>query len=226
MKRIVHGTSLAHPIGSIPIRNVLAQLGPGVLLPGLIYYAVSRRTGVLVALAVASSVPLLDAVIRLLRGKRPTLAGLAFIAFAGVSVGLAMHLRSPIFILAKGAVISAIVGAAFAFSAAIRRPLTRTLALRLTTEHPEDRRRLAERWGHPNALAVFRTLSMGWGILLLVTAVQQAVLALTLSPGAVMALDPPVHAVVTVAGIAVSILYVRRSQRAHPELGLLAERVR
>jgi hypothetical protein len=203
----------------------MAQLGPGVLLPGLIYYIVSRRTGVLVALAVASSVPLLDAVSRLLRGKRPTIAGLVFIAFAGVSVGLAMHLRSPIFILAKGAAISAIVGLAFAISAAIRRPLTRTLALRLTTQHAEDRRRLAERWRHPKALAVFRTLSMGWGILLLATAGQQTVFALTLPPGAVMAVDPPVHAVVTVVGIAASVLYVRRRQRTNPELGLLAERV-
>jgi uncharacterized integral membrane protein len=226
MRRIVHGTSLGHTPGSKPIRTVLAQLGPGVLLPGLIYYVVSRRTGVLVALAVASSVPLLDTVIRLVRGKRPTIAGFVFIGFAGLSVGLAMLLRSPMFILAKGAALSALVGLAFAVSAAIRRPLTRTLALRLTTEHPEDRRRLAERWRHPKALAVFRTLSMGWGILLLVTAAQQAILALTLSPGVVMALDPPVHAFVTVAGIGVSILYVRRSQRANPELGLLADRVR
>ena len=226
MKRIVHATSHAQPFGSRQIRTLIAQLGPGVLLPGLIYYVVSRRTGVLVALAVASSVPLIDAVIRLLRGKRPTIAGLAFIGFAGLSVGLAMHLRSPIFILAKGAALSAIVGLAFAISAAIRRPLTRTLALRLTTEHAEDRRKLAERWGNPKALAVFRTLSMGWGILLLVTAVQQAILALTLSPGTVMALDPPVHAFVTMAGIALSIMYVRRSQRANPELSLLADRIR
>jgi uncharacterized integral membrane protein len=224
MNRIVHRTSTVHVFGSKQIRALMAQLGPGVLLPGLIYYVVSRRTGVLVALAVASSVPLLDAVTRLLRGKRPTIAGLVFVGFAGLSVGLAMHLRSPMFILAKGAALSAVVGLAFAISAAVRRPLTRTLALRLTTEHAEDRRRLAERWGHPKALTVFRTLSMGWGILLLVTAVQQAFLALTLSPGAVMALDPPVHACVTVAGIAASILYVKRSQRAHPEIGLLTER--
>jgi uncharacterized integral membrane protein len=221
MKRIVHGASPAHLFGSKQIRTTMAQLGPGVLLPGLIYYVVSRRTGVLVALAVASSVPLLDAVLRVLRGKRPTIAGLVFVGFAGLSVGLAMHLRSPMFILAKGAALSALVGLAFAVSAAIRRPLTRTLALRMSTDRPEDRRRLAERWGHPKALTVFRTLSMGWGILLLVTAVQQATLAVTLSPGAVMALDPPVHAFVMVAGIGASLLYVRRSQRANPELGLL-----
>jgi hypothetical protein len=220
MKRTMHGTAF----GSKQMRTLLAQLGPGVLLPGLIYYVVSRRSSVLVALAVASSVPLLDAIVRLLRGKRPTAAGIVFIVFAGISVGLAMHLRSPMFILAKGAAISAIVGTAFAVSAAIRRPLTRTLALRLTTEHPEDRQKLAERWRHPKALTVFRTLSMGWGILLLVTAVQQTILAVTLSPGTVMALDPPVHAVVTVAGVAVSVLYVRRFQRAHPEVRLLAER--
>jgi len=221
MKRIVHGTSL---FGSKQLRAVMAQLGPGVLLPGLIYYVVSRRTGVLVALAVASSVPLLDAIIRLLRGKRPTIAGLVFIAFAGLSVGLAMHLRSPIFILAKGAALSAIGGAAFSISAAIRRPLTRTLALRLTTQHPEDRRRLAERWRHPKVLTVFRNLSVGWGILLLATAVQQAFLALTVSPGTMMAIDPPVHAFVTLAGIGISLVYVRRFQRAHPELALLTER--
>jgi hypothetical protein len=220
MRRNVQGTS-AHGFGSKQIRTLMAQLGPGVILPGLIYYVVSRRTSILVALAVASSVPLLDTLRRLLRGKRPTLPGLIFIAFAGLSVGLAMHLRSPIFILAKGAVISALVGLAFALSAAIRRPLTRTLALRLTTEHPEDRRRLAERWRHPKVLAVFQTLSIAWGILLLVTAAQQVALVLTMSPGAVMALDPPVHAFVTVAGTFASILYVRRFQRAHPELRLL-----
>jgi hypothetical protein len=65
---------------------------------------------------------------------------------------------------------------------------------------------------------------MGWGILLLVTAVQQATLALTLSPG--HGAGPPLHAFVTVAGIAASLLYVRRSQRANPELGLLAKRTR
>jgi hypothetical protein len=220
MRRNVEGTSGRGFVGS-QLRTLLAQLGPGVILPGLIYYVVSRRTSVLVALAVASSVPLLDALRRILRGKRPTLPSLIFIAFAGLSVGLAMHLRSPIFILAKGAVVSALVGAAFALSAAIRRPLTRTLALRLTTDRPEDRRRLAERWRHPKALAVFRTLSMAWGILLLATAAQQVALVLTMSPGAVMALDPPVHAFVTVAGTFASILYVRRFHRLHPELRLL-----
>jgi hypothetical protein len=209
------------PADSNQLRSILRQLLPGVFLPGLIYLIVSRHAPVLVALAAASSVPVLDMFGRLIRGKRPTWAGMVFVGAAGISVALAVTLRSPLFILVKGSVMSAMLGLAFAVSAVIRRPLTRTLALRLSSDHPEGRRRLAERWRHPKAHAVFCTLSVAWGALLLAMAGQQAALALTVSPGMVMAVDGPAHAVLTVLGIVWSILYVRRIQLIHPDLGLL-----
>jgi hypothetical protein len=208
------------------LRPIVRQLLPGVFLPGLIYLVVSRKAPVLVALAAASSVPLLDLIGRLVRGKRPTWAGMVFIGAAGISVLLATLLHSPIFILAKSAVMSGILGLAFAISAIIRRPLTRTLALRLSSDHPEGRRRLAELWRRPKAHAVFCTLSVAWGALLLAMAGQQAALAATVSPGTVMAVDGPSHAVLTVLGILCSILYVRRIQLKHPDLGLLPARNR
>src|SRR6266540_367358 len=165
---------------SAHIRSIARQLLPGVVLPGLIYLIASRRAPVLIALAAASSVPLLDLAGRLVRGKQPTWAGMVFIGAGGISVGLAMALHSPIFILVKSAVMSGILGLAFAFSAVIRRPLTRTLAL----------------------------------------AGQQAALAVTVSPGTVMVVDGPSHAVLTVLGTVWSIMYVRRIQRRHPDLGL------
>jgi hypothetical protein len=209
------------PADSSQLRSILRQLLPGVFLPGLIYLIVSRHAPVLIALAAASSVPVLDMFGRLIRGKRPTWASVVFVGAAGISVGLAITLRSPMFILVKGSVMSALLGLAFAVSAVIRRPLTRTLALRLSSEHPEGRRRLAEKWRHPKAHAVFCTLSVAWGALLLAMAGQQAALAVTVSPGMVMAVDGPSHAVLTVLGIVWSILYVRRIQMRHPELGLL-----
>lgn len=163
---------------------------------------------------------------RVIRGKRPTWAGMVFIGAAAISVGLAMFLHSPIFILVKSAVVSGTLGLAFAVSAVIRRPLTRTLALRLSSDHPEGRRHLAERWRHPKARAVFCTLSVAWAALLLAMAGQQAALAVTVSPGTVMAVDGPSHAVLTVLGIVWSILYVRRIQRRHPDLGLLPVRTK
>jgi hypothetical protein len=39
-----------------------------------------------------------------------------------------------------------------------------------------------------------------------------------------MAVEPAVQAFVTVAGIATSILYVRKIQQEHPEIGLLPVR--
>jgi hypothetical protein len=53
---------------------------------------------------------------------------------------------------------------------------------------------------------------------------QQIVLALSASPGVVMLVGPPLHAVLTILGIAGSILYVRRIQRRHPEIALLPAR--
>ena len=205
-------------------RAIITQILPGLVLPGLIYLVVSRQTSVLVALAVASCVPLLDALVRVVRGKAPNAMSLMFLVGAGISVGLAFWSGSSMFILAKGAVISGALGVGFALSALIKRPLTRTLAIRLSTSHPELRRRLAERWRHPRVLDVFCVLSVGWGVLLLMQGAQQAVLALTLSPGTVMALEPPVQIVGTVVGIVASILYVRRRQDADPELGLLPAR--
>jgi hypothetical protein len=178
------------------------------------------------ALGVASSVPILDTVWRVARGRSVSAVGVSVVCLTAASVGMAVWLRSPMFILAKGAVVSALVGGAFAVSALMRRPLTRTLALHLSTDGHEDRRRLAERWHHPKALDVFCTLSIAWGAWLLLTACQQVTLILTVSPGLVMTLEPVVHAAGVAIGVTASVAYVRRRQRANPELALLPSRSR
>jgi hypothetical protein len=218
--------SLSHLHPTVHRRAIITQILPGLVLPGLLYFLVSRHASVLVALAAASCVPLLDAVVRLVLGKAPNAMSLLFLVGAGISVGLAFWSGSSMFILAKGAVVSAALGIGFALSAVIKRPLTRTLAIRLSTSHPELRRRLAERWRHPRVRDVFCVLSVGWGVLLLIQGAQQAVLALTLPPGTVMALEPPVQVVGTAIGIVASVVYVRRRQDADPEVALLPARRR
>lgn len=205
-------------------RTILRNVVPGLALPGLIYLVSAHFVPTLQALAIASTVPLLDTIVRLARGKTPSVVSLAFVGATVGSIGLAFWLRSPLVILLKGAAISAIVGIAFASSAVARRPLTRTLALHLTTDHREERHRLAERWRHPVAVRVFQVLSIGWGLWMLVVAGQQTLMALTISPGTVVALEPGVHAFVTAVGVAASIAYVRRRQQLHPEIGMLPVR--
>jgi hypothetical protein len=212
--------------GGVRFSTIAWQVLPGMVFPGIIYFLVSRSAPMLVALAAASSVPLIDAVVRMIRRQPPNAATGLFVLGTGVSIALAFWSGSGMFILAKGAVVSTLLGVAFALSAAVRRPLTRTLALRFGAPDPESRERLAGRWGHPSISSVFRVLSVGWGVLLLVQAAQQITLALTLPPGIVMALEGPVHLFVTGLGIGASIMYVRRRQQADPAVVLIPSRSR
>ena len=209
-------------------RAMLRQLLPGMVLPGTIYFLATFvfGAGVVPALAAASSVPLIDVLSRVVRGKAPTAASLLFVVIASVSVSLALVSGSPMFILLKGAAVSLFLGLAFAVSAAINRPLTRTFALRLSAECAESRRNLADKWRHPKALDIFKVLSFGWAVLLLLSAGQQVGLAFTLSPGTVMALEGPITTCATLVGVAASVLYVRRFRHSHPELALLPVRAR
>jgi intracellular septation protein A len=209
-------------------RTMMRQLLPGMVLPGAIYFLASLvfGLGVIPALACASMVPAIDVVSRLVRRKAPTAASLLFVVIAGFSVSLAAISGSPMFILLKGAAISGVLGVAFAVSAVLNRPLIRTFAVRLSGDCAESRRTLRERWHQPKALDIFKALSFGWAVLLLLSAGQQVGLAVTLSPGTVMALEGPLTTGATLIGVTASILYVRRFRHSHPELGLLPIRSR
>ncbi len=208
-------------LGRENFRALARQLLPGLVLPGVVYFSLVRHTGMMTALAIAASVPALDTLGKLVRGRRPGFAGTAFLAVTGVSIALATWLDAPWFILGKGAATSAVVGIALVLSAAMGRPLTRTVALLLLTEEPNGRRELAERWSRPQTMAVFRSLALGWGLWLLISAVQQGALVVTVSPGIFMAVEPPIRSALTGIGVGLSVAYVRRRQQADPGLALL-----
>lgn len=213
-------------LGREHVRTMARQLVPGLVLPGLIYFLVSRFTGTIPALAAASSVPVLDSMLRIVRGKRPTFVGTAFLVVTGISVTLATLLHSPWYITGKGAAVSTLMGTALVLSGLADRPLTRTVALRLCTDDHGSRCALRERWSRPETMRVFRHLALGWGLWLLASAVQQGAMVMAVSPGMFMAIEPPVRAGLTGIGILASIAYVRRRQDADPELGLLPARRR
>jgi len=105
-----------HPLQHAPVadlrhhRVMLRQLVPVVLLPGAIYFIAMQWVPVLVALAIASSVPFLDMIVRVIRRQRLRPLSVGVVALAGLSIGLALGLRSPMFILARGAIVSGLQG--------------------------------------------------------------------------------------------------------------------
>src|SRR2546427_10275804 len=175
------------------IRSMVANMLPGVVLPTIIYFSLRPQLGVLLALVAASCVPGVDTLVRLVRGRAPNGFALLFIPSTGLSVGLATWLHSPVFILARGGVTSAAMGMAFALSGLLGRPLTRTMALHLSSDQHEGRRRLAERCGHPRGTNVFRMLAVGLGVLLLLLGGQQILMAVSASPGLGVVLGAPGH---------------------------------
>ena len=207
------------------LRATVSALVPGMLLPGIVYILASRYLSVLQSVALAGAVPVADALVRLLRRRGLNPASVLFAVGAAVSAALALWSGSTQFVLMKGAVVSATLGVAFALSAAVGRPLMRSIAIGLAARGRDGRRHLAERWGHPSAIDLFRALSLGWALLLVVQGAQQAVLAATASPGTVLALGRPIQLAGTIAGIALSVAYVRRRQRRQPELAVLIQSI-
>lgn len=210
-------------LSSPHVRATVSALVPGMLLPGLVYVVASRRLPVLESVVLAGAVPAVDALVRLLRGRGLNPASVLFALGAVVSAALALWSGSTQFVLMKGAVVSVALGAAFALSAAIGRPLTRSIAIRLAGGGRDGRRHLAARWSHPSVFDLFRALSLGWALLLVMQGAQQAVLAATASPGTVLVLGRPIQLAGTIAGIGLSVAYVRRRQRRQPELAVLTE---
>lgn len=212
---------MTHVLTKESYRAMARQLLPGLVLPGLVYFVVSRHAGTMPALSAASLVPALDIGTRLVRGKRPTFVSVLFLGVTGVSIALATSFDAPWFITGRSAAISAVLGVALVLSALAGRPLTKAIAVRLCSTDAEGRERLVASWSRPAAVAVFRTLALGWGVWLLLSAAQQTVMVLSVSPGVFMAIEPPLRAVLTGIGIGASVLYVRRRQAADPELALL-----
>src|SRR4051812_1808717 len=85
--------------GGVRFSTIAWQVLPGMILPGIIYFLVSRSAPMLVALAAASSVPLIDAVVRMIRRQPPNAATGLFVLGTGVSVALAFWSGSGMFIL-------------------------------------------------------------------------------------------------------------------------------
>src|SRR5262245_33903848 len=92
------------------VRSMVRHMIPGFVLPAIIYFVLRPHVGTMVALAVAASVPVVEAVIRAVRGRSQNGMALVFLPSTAIGIGLAALLHSPVFILARGGVTTAVLG--------------------------------------------------------------------------------------------------------------------
>src|SRR5438067_12574016 len=93
-----------YAVGVTHHRTMIRQLLPGIFLPGLIYFVVSRHAAVVPSLAAASCVPLLAA--RSLGSPReaPAVVSFSFVLLAGLPIAVAVTRHAPWLSLIMGAV--------------------------------------------------------------------------------------------------------------------------
>src|SRR6266496_3449475 len=150
---------------------ITQQVLYGMVLPAAIYAVASHFVSTLLALVIASMLPVTDVVKAKIKGQKASAASLGFLGGAVVTSALGLLSSSPLFILLKAPVMSAAVGLGIAGSAAVGRPVLRTLAVAFAAGDAKDEAKAlwsSKPWEH-----LFAALSVVWGVLFLVLAVVQ-----------------------------------------------------
>ena len=188
---------------------ITQQVLYGMVLPAAIYAVASRFVSTLLALVIASMLPVTDVVKARIKGQKASAASLGFLGGAVVTSALGLLSSSPLFILLKAPVMSAAVGLGIAGSAAVGRPVIRTLAVAFAAgEAKYEARSLwtSSPWDH-----LFAALSVVWGVLFLVLAAVQTLAVFVLDPGITFVILPPLQFVALGLGGALSLVLVHRA---------------
>ncbi len=190
---------------------ITQQVLYGMVLPAAIYAVASHFMTSLLALVVASMLPVTDVVKAKVRGRKASAASLGFLGGAVVTSVLGLLSSSPLFILLKAPVMSAAVGIGIAGSAACGRPILRTLAILFAAGSSEEARSDAKAlWTSKPWDSVFAALSAVWGVLFLVLAVEQTLAVFAFSPGITLVVLPPLQFANMAIGGAMSLYLVHR----------------
>ena len=190
---------------------ITQQVAYGMVLPAAIYAVASHFMSTILALVVASLLPVTDVVKAKVTGHKASAASLGFLAGAVVTSALGLLSSSPLFILLKAPAMSAAVGLGIAASAAAGRPVLRTLAVCFAAGSSDEARQEAKAlWSAKPWDSVFGTLSVLWGVLFLVLAAEQTLAVFAFSPGITLVVLPPLQFLNMGIGAAISLYLVHR----------------
>ncbi|MGX7827988.1 VC0807 family protein [Actinokineospora sp. 24-640] len=181
-----------------------------IVAPLAVYYGL-RALGVSAwqALLLGALVPAARAVVSLVRHRRVEWLAVLVLVLIAVSSVSALLTGSPRFLLAKDGAITAALGLAVLASIVAARPAMFALGRAMVSE--KDAATWDERWaGIPHFRRIWRTVTVLWGLGLLLDAALRVVFAYTLPVDVVPALGAAQWLVLLVVLQVVSQLYLRR----------------
>jgi hypothetical protein len=190
-----------------------AFLTLGVLAPTALYYGL-RAVGVteFVALLAGAVLPVLGLLAGLVRRRRPDTMAWLWGALVLLALAVSLVGGDPRFLLARDALVTVVVGAWFAVSAATARPLALVLSrpvLDLVHRHPPGRWEGLWR-DEPRFRTIWRRASLAFGAGCLADAAARVGMAYTLPVDLVPALSTALYLVTSVVLlVAVNVYYAR-----------------
>lgn len=201
------------------IRGVVFSLLINGGLPFLVYMLLLGHVSNVLALTIATLIPLLETVIHFLKYRKwDVFAGFMLVGFT-LGILAALIGGDERLILLRESFVTGILGLIFLGSLVTRRPLIYYFALRFTVgKTQEQQNTFSDNWKNPYVRKVLRILTAGWGMILLGEALLKIVLVYTLSVSTFLAIS----SVVTYGFIGIAIIwtvvYRRKSSKKLAQL--------
>ncbi|GIO65930.1 VC0807 family protein [Paenibacillus sp. FSL M7-1455] len=191
-------------------RAIIVTLVLNIVLPYLIYTMLIPHTSSIVALSVASVVPLFDSVYSLIKSRKVD-AFSSFIFLGLILGGIAVLVGGDErFILLRESYVTGIMGILFLGSLCFARPLIYYFADRFTGHDPN----MEQKWNQsPVYRRRFRLMTGVWGVCLLLEAGVKVVLVYSLSVPAFLAISPFFTYGIIALAIWWNIAYVRKIKK-------------
>jgi hypothetical protein len=206
------------------IRGVILSLLINAGLPLLVYLLLLGHVSNVMALTIATLIPLLETGIHFLKYRKWDV--FAVFMLVGFILGILAALigGDERLILIRESFVTGILGLIFLGSLVTRRPLIYYFAMRFTVgKTQEEQAAFADNWNVSYVRKVLRILTAGWGIVLLGEALLKVVLVYSLSVSTFLAISSLVTYGFIGLAIIWTVVYRRKSSK---KLAQLKERIK
>jgi hypothetical protein len=206
------------------VRGLLPSLVVNAIAPYVAYQVLTAR-GVdpLQALQTSAIFPIVGIARGYVRAKRLDVIGLISLVFIVLGVAASLISGDPRFILIKESLLTGAFGVVCLVTLLMPRPLMFYFGRQFTSGGDPVRAAAFEaRWQYPRFRAVSRTMTVVWGVALLIEAGLRVALSFMLPISVFLLVSPTLAFAVTLALIGWTLAYARRSARRAVEAERLA----
>lgn len=206
------------------LRGIIPSIVMNAVVPFVVYQVLkSYHASDLIALSVAGLLPAIGTSIGIIRQRHVDLIGALALLGIGVSIVAVLIGGDPRLLLLRESFLTGALGVACFVSLFFPRPLMFYFGRYFATgNNPARREQYNGLWHYPSFRSVNRSITLVWGVAYVGEVILRAIMAYTLPIPVVLAVSPFLVGGITLATVAWTIAYVRRSAQREEEMPLQA----